>query len=107
MTVSSDREGLKHRHGELKALGISLDEVTGRLLKEGLDAFEKAYILLLKGSRKKDSHCQADIFLLFLSARFDRIGGAPYNTPVVRRGYSSAGRAPEWHSKRFQGFESP
>ena len=53
MTVSSDREGLKHRLGELKALGISLDEVTGRLLKEGLDAFEKAYILLLEGIEKK------------------------------------------------------
>jgi len=53
LTVTSDREGMKHRLGELEALGISLDEVTGRLLNEGLDAFEKAYILLLEGIEKK------------------------------------------------------
>jgi len=53
MTVASDREGMKRRLDELEALGISLDEVTGKLLKEGLDAFEKAYILLLDGIEKK------------------------------------------------------
>jgi hypothetical protein len=44
---------MKRRLDELEALGISLDEVTGKLLKEGLDAFEKAYILLLDGIEKK------------------------------------------------------
>jgi transaldolase len=53
LTVTSDREGMKRRLDKLAALGISLDEVTDRLLEEGLDAFEKAYILLLEVIEKK------------------------------------------------------
>jgi transaldolase len=53
LTVASDREGMNNRLRELGSMGISLDNVTDRLLQEGLDAFEKAYFLLLEAIEKK------------------------------------------------------
>lgn len=53
LTVRRDREGIARRLEELEGLGISLDQVTDRLLAEGLEAFEKAYGSLLKGIDEK------------------------------------------------------
>lgn len=48
LTVTEDRNGMMMRFSELEKTGISLDAVTETLLSEGLDAFEKAYLSLLK-----------------------------------------------------------
>lgn len=52
-TAASDREGMALRLGELDAMGISLEKVTGKLLEEGLEAFEKAYVSLLEAIERK------------------------------------------------------
>ncbi len=52
-TVTADRDGMDHRLGLLVTLGISLNEVTSGLLKEGVAAFEKSYLSLLESIEKK------------------------------------------------------
>jgi transaldolase len=52
-TVSADREEGTARLAHLSSLGIDLGGVMDTLLKEGLEAFEKAYATLLEGIEKK------------------------------------------------------
>ena len=52
-TVTDDRQGMERRLAILEAVGVHLDEITARLLVEGLDAFETAYLSLLDGIGKK------------------------------------------------------
>lgn len=61
LTATMDREGGTARLAKLAVLGVDLDSVTERLLKEGLEAFEKAYRALLaelerKGNVLSSSH---------------------------------------------------
>ena len=53
LTIRQDREGMSRRLDDLRKEGISLDQVTDRLLSEGLGAFEKAYVSLLDGIEAK------------------------------------------------------
>lgn len=52
-TVADDRQGMERRLAALEAVGVHLDEITARLLVEGLDAFETAYLSLLDSIGKK------------------------------------------------------
>ena len=59
-SVTEDRDGTDHRLGLLVTLGISLDEVTDTLLKEGVAAFEKSYLSLLGSIEKKGKTLSAE-----------------------------------------------
>jgi transaldolase len=52
-TADADDEGSRAVIGQLSLLGISLDEVTDKLLVEGLDSFQKSFDSLLAGIEKK------------------------------------------------------
>ncbi len=54
-TVDADVAGARAEIAAIEALGISLDEVTDKLLVEGLDSFQKSFDGLLAGIEKKMS----------------------------------------------------
>lgn len=53
LTVTADRDGGAYRMGRLASIGIDLESITDTLLKDGLVAFEKAYLALLDEIGKK------------------------------------------------------
>lgn len=52
-TVDGDAEGAERLLGELRALGIDLDQVTDQLLTEGLASFQKSFDTLIAGLERK------------------------------------------------------
>jgi transaldolase/glucose-6-phosphate isomerase len=46
-SLTEDVDGARRVMGDLSAVGISLDEVTGRLLDEGVQLFAEAYDKLI------------------------------------------------------------
>lgn len=52
-TVDGDPEGAERLLGELRALGIDLDQVTDQLLTEGLASFQKSFDTLIAGLERK------------------------------------------------------
>jgi transaldolase len=52
-TVDADVEGARRTIAEVERAGISLREVTDKLLAEGLRSFEKSFDTLIGGLEKK------------------------------------------------------
>ncbi len=52
-TVDRDAEGAERLLGELRALGIDLEQVTDQLLTEGLASFQKSFDTLIAGLERK------------------------------------------------------
>ena len=52
-TVDADVDGARRTLAELEAAGISLTDVTAKLLTDGLASFQKSFATLLAGLQKK------------------------------------------------------
>jgi transaldolase len=52
-TVTDDLDGASQLMAELAGVGINLDEVTDRLLAEGLRSFQRSFDTLLAGLGRK------------------------------------------------------
>jgi transaldolase len=52
-TVDADLDGARRAVAELESLGIALDEVTDKLLADGLASFARSFDALLAGLERK------------------------------------------------------